>query len=255
MKRADIFLTERVTLLPHKRAISPHGKIAHQLSICYYKDRVINPIECGKMNRNARLLLIGLSFTLVLSLSLSPAYAAKPPETPKGWSGTQLALPLGNVTRFSQDSIRVEIEFKSGAKIVIEYGYPNAVIHIYDAWMQVVRGYNFGNIHVDSEKITEETITIPMSELVGKSSINIYDYQHYGSFEWYSRVVKVGTGTFWKSDGAPRGGSLEAALGLTEVKGIYRVARWADMTIPGFPTVKVPAVLNHAGLYSFQPNP
>ncbi len=211
------------------------------------------------MDSKNRLMFI-LSLTLLLSMSLSPVCATKPSEVPKGWSGTQEALPLGDVVSIDWDLPSVTIHFGSGVTIHIVFDDTQgcAIIDISPMKLIVTRGYDFGNIQVDYEVITRETLVVPLSEL-GKPSINLYDYPHSGTFIWYnSQDEVVGTGNFWKNNGPPYGGSIADTVlkDKTKVEGIYRVKHWIDMTIPlqGFPNLKVPVELNHAGLY-YQPSP
>ncbi len=198
------------------------------------------------MNSNTRLLLIGLSLTLVLSLSMSPVYAVRHQGTPKGWSGTQVAVSLGNTP----------------PDISYDFDFVNLLVtmRISGAAMMVTRGYNFGSIHVDYEIITEETITIPMSDFLEKPFINIYDYPHSGSFRWYTGdpntpgATWVGTGIFSKDhNGPPYRGLLSATLSVSgkeiRVQGMYWVIQWEEMQVTPDRVFKVPVMLNHAGLY------
>ncbi len=185
------------------------------------------------MNLHKRLLIVALSLTLVLSISLSPVHAAKTQQIIKKWSGTQIVADQG-VARIDNygDYIKVTIE---------------------NTTMLVTKGYIFDNIHVEYEVITSETITIPLRDLF-KPSINLYDYRHSGTFEWYDREGNlVGTGTFCKNHvGPPYGGVLSATIPDKRqivVYGAYWVTSWIDVTVPGFPTTRVPVTMSHAGLY------
>ncbi|MEM2094503.1 MAG: hypothetical protein QXI32_04320 [Candidatus Bathyarchaeia archaeon] len=175
--------------------------------------------------------------TLLLPCGTGIAYAATPSGTPKGWTGTQIVTEPGNPSDFGSNSTHIWVTI-----IGIE--------------MSVIRGYDFGDIEVCREIITKQTIIIPLVDLISKSIINIYDYPHIGSFKWYDlNGNEVGQGTFEKGSGPPFGGSLSATLNDgTAVTGIYRVSQWMDIEIQisnyGLTRViRVPVMLNHAGVY------
>ena len=154
-----------------------------------------------------------------------------------------------------------------GSSYVITIGgLPNT-----DTVMQVTKGYNFDDIHVDYEIITSEIITIPISDILfdyyHNLPINLYYYPHSGTFEWYDhKGTSVGTGVFEKSYiGPPYGGTLSATISDNKknekqflVYGQYWVTSWAvsQYQIPLSPTqsitvsVKVPVTLDHSGSYN-----
>jgi hypothetical protein len=189
-----------------------------------------------KMNKYTRKLVLAVSFMIVLSLTISSTYAARPWYERGKWSGTQVPTPPGPGFRF-------------------EPNFEEQYVEIWNAIMYVTDGYEFGGKQVRYEIITYMIIFVDPQLLEGDPTL-AYTAPRFGEITWLGDSMEwIGTGEFRSQSGIVGFLTVDGIVDAFElqVTGKFWV-EWVQNIDPmtGDP-VLVP-LLKHKGWYTITDN-